>query len=85
MEKLSDLPNIGKELERQLHEVGIDTRDDLEHYGAKEAWLKIQGIDPSACLHRLYAIEAALQGIKKKDLSQADKENLSRFCKEHKI
>lgn len=85
MEKLSDLPNIGKELEHQLHEVGIDTRDDLERYGTKEAWLKIQAIDSSACIHRLYALEGALQGIKKKDLSQEDKKNLLEFYKEHKL
>lgn len=85
MEKLSNLPNIGPEVERQLHEVGIDTKDDLERFGAKEAWLKIQEIDPSACIHRLLALEGALQGIKKSQLCDEDKQNLRDFYKEHKI
>lgn len=85
VEKLSDLVNIGQELESQLNEVGIYTRDDLERYGAKEAWLKIQQIDSSACIHRLQALEAALQGIKKSQLSDGDKQNLRDFYREHKL
>lgn len=65
MEKLSDLPNIGKEVERQLNQVGIMNKEDLENTGSTEAWLKIQAIDPSACIHRLMALEGAIQGIKK--------------------
>jgi len=37
MAQLSDLPNIGKENERQLHEVGIDTYEDLVNAGSTEA------------------------------------------------
>lgn len=84
MEKLSDLPNIGKEVERQLNEVGIMTKEDLENTGSTEAWLKIQAIDPSACIHRLMALEGAIQGIKKTELSEKDKKYLKDFYQEHK-
>lgn len=85
MKKLSEYPNIGPIVEEQLHQVGIDTMDQLESIGSQEAWLKIQSIDSSACIHRLLSLEAAIQRIKKKDLSEQDKTHLREFYKEHKI
>ena len=76
MGELSKLPNIGKELERQLNEVGIMTADELKELGAQQAWLKIRAIDPSACLHRLTALEGAVEGIKKTELSPDKKAEL---------
>lgn len=79
MGELSKLPNIGKELERQLNEVGIMTADELKELGAQQAWLKIRAIDPSACLHRLTALEGAVEGIKKTELSPDKKAELKDF------
>ena len=64
MGELAKLPNIGKKVEEQLIQVGIASADDLKRIGAKEAWLKIQEIDESACIHRLMALEGAIQGVK---------------------
>ena len=69
MGELAKLPNIGKKVEEQLIQVGIDSADKLKRIGAKEAWLKIQEIDESACIHRLMALEGAIQGVKKTMLS----------------
>lgn len=85
MEKLSDLPNIGKEVERQLNEVGITTFDELKALGAEQAWLKIQEIDESACIHRLLGLEGAIQGMKKTLLPQERRAELKEFYKCHKI
>ncbi|ABR35223.1 TfoX/Sxy family protein [Clostridium beijerinckii] len=79
MGELSKLPNIGKEVERQLNQVGIFTYDELKAIGAEQAWLKIQEIDPSACIHRLLALEGAIHGIKKTELSTKRKEDLKDF------
>ncbi|NRT72351.1 TfoX/Sxy family protein [Clostridium beijerinckii] len=79
MGELSKLPNIGKEVERQLNEVGIFTYDELKATGAEQTWLKIQEIDPSACIHRLLALEGAIHGVKKTELSQKCKEDLKDF------
>lgn len=84
MGELSKLPNIGKEIERQLNEIGIFTYDGLIDIGAKEAWLKIQQNDPSACVNRLLALEGAIQGVKKTMLSQETKTNLKDFYNDHK-
>ena len=80
MGELSSLPNIGKTVEEQLFRVGISSVDELKRIGAKEAWLKIQEIDETACIHRLMALEGAIQGVKKTMLSyevKADLKNLS--------
>ena len=46
--------------------VGINSADELKKTGAKAAWLKIQEIDESACIHRLMALEGAIRGVKKR-------------------
>ena len=79
MGELSKLPNIGKALEKQLNDVGINTVDDLIDLGSKEAWLRIKEVDDSACLNRLMALEGAIQNIRWHDLSEADKKNLKEF------
>ena len=84
MGELSKLPNIGKTVEDQLVLVGIQTVDELKDIGAKEAWLKIQEIDESACIHRLMALEGAIEGIKKTMLSDEVKAGLKEFNRQYK-
>ena len=84
MGELSKLPNIGKVLEKQLNDVGINTNDDLINLGSKEAWLKIKEIDDSACLNRLMALEGAIQNIRWHNLSEEDKDNLRNFYNSQK-
>lgn len=84
MGELSKLPNIGKVVEEQLNQVGIYTEEDLRKVGAKQAWLRIQQIDESACIHRLLALEGAIQGIKKTMLSDERKKELKDFYNWHK-
>lgn len=84
MKKLSDLPNIGTEVERQLNEAGITTIEELKTLGAEQAWLRIQEIDESACIHRLLALEGAIQGLKKNLLPAERKAELKEFYNWHK-
>ena len=84
MGELSKMPNIGKVLEKQLNDVGINTSDDLINLGSKEAWLKIKEIDDSACLNRLMALEGAIQNIRWHNLSEEDKDNLRNFYNSQK-
>ena len=85
MERLEDMKNIGKVVAQQLIEVGIDTPAKLKEIGAKAAWLKIQSIDESACIHRLYSLEGAIEGIKKTQLDYETKIELKQFYNEHKL
>lgn len=85
MVKLSKLPNIGKKVEQQLIEVGITSFEELRRIGSREAWLKIQSIDESACLHRLMALEGAIVGVMKKNLPENTKQELKDFYFAHKL
>ena len=73
MGQLQTLPNIGKEIEKQLNAVGIHTCDDLVNAGSQEAWLKIKAMDPSACVNRLMALEGAIQNIRWHSLPEEEK------------
>ena len=84
MGELSSLPNIGKTVEEQLFCVGINSALELKRIGAKEAWLKIQEIDETACIHRLMALEGAIQGVKKTMLSDEVKADLKEFYQRYK-
>ena len=66
----------------QLIQVGIETPEALRQVGAKAAWLKIQEIDPSACIHRLLALEGAIQGVKKTGLPDAVEQFLKKLRRE---
>ena len=85
MDKLSDLINIGKIIEKQLVQVGIKTYSDLKNAGSRNAWLKIQEIDSSACYHRLCGLEGAIQGIRWHNLPKKEKIELKEFYDLHKI
>ena len=79
MGELSKLPNIGMAVEAQLIQSGIRTADELRQIGAKEAWLRIQSFDESACIHRLMALEGAIEGVKKTLLPDEVKADLKAF------
>ncbi len=84
MGELSKLPNIGKVVEEQLNKVGIDTPEKLKELGAERAWLEIQKIDESACIHRLLTLEGATCGVKKTLLSDKRKAELKDFYNNNK-
>jgi DNA transformation protein and related proteins len=83
MSELRKIPNIGKVLEKQLNDIGITTKEELEEIGSKEAWLKIKEMDPSACYNRLCGLEGAIQNIRWHNLSDADKKNLKDFYQKY--
>ena len=79
MGKLSDLPNGGSVLEKNLNAVGVHTQEELKAMGSKEAFLRIRIIDSGACLHMLYGIQGAIEGIRDTHLNESTKEDLRRF------
>jgi len=81
MGDLSSLPNVGRVLERNLRAVGIDTPEQLREAGSREAFLRIRLHDPGACLHMLYGLEGAVQGIRDTLLSDETKKDLKNFYK----
>jgi len=82
MGMLSDLPNVGKVLENNLLKAGIETPEQLRSVGAEETFIRIRiQADPGACLHMLYGIQGAIDGVADKFLSAQTKEQLRAFYK----
>ena len=81
MGELAILPNVGKVLEKNLNEIGIYTVKQLRDIGSKEAFIRIKIIDPGACLHMLYGLQGAIDGIKDSLLPESTKYDLKVFYK----
>lgn len=82
MSALSSLPNVGKVLERYLLQVGIETPEQLQDIGAEEAFIRIRlRVDSGACIHMLYAIQGAIDGIRDTFLPENTKQKLKNFYK----
>lgn len=81
MGELTTLPNVGKVLEKKLIEIGIYTIKQLSETGSKEAFIRIKMNDPSACLHMLYGLQGAIDGIRDSLLPESTKSELKVFFK----
>lgn len=78
---LTQLPNIGKTVAEKLIQAGITTPKELMEIGSKQAFIRIQTIDPTACLSMLQGLEGAVQGIRWHHLTIERKEELKEFYK----
>jgi DNA transformation protein and related proteins len=76
---LSKCLNIGKDTEAKLIQVGIDSFEKLQEAGTEQAFLRLQALDPGACLCLLYGLDGAISGIKSTQLSPERKEELKQF------
>ena len=81
MATLTDLPNIGVELEKSLKRIGINTPEELIRVGTENVFIRIKTLDPTACINMLYAIEGAVQGIRWHGLDSNRKQQLKAFFK----
>jgi len=80
VDELENMPNVGPVLASNLRAVGIETPAELIGVGSKDAFARIrESEDPGACLHMLYGLEGAVQGIPDSRLSTADKDDLKSY------
>ena len=79
MGKLSELPNIGEELEKRLNQAGIKTAESLIETGSCDAFIRLKTIYPDSCINTLYALEGAIEGIRWHKLDRSEKEGLRHF------
>jgi len=83
MDELLDMPNIGPVLASNLRQAGIEGPEDLIRIGSREAFVLIRETsDPGACLHMLYGLEGAIQGILDSRLTTECKAELKSFLHE---
>lgn len=79
MTKLASMRNIGKEMERKLKHVGINTAEDLIREGSKEAFFRLKVEFPNVCLVHLYTLQGAIDNIEFNELSEDVKQDLKSF------
>lgn len=79
MGKFTAMMNIGKEMERKLISVGIDTPEKLIKLGSKQAFSKLKEAYPSVCLVHLYTLEGAIYNTEYNRLSEDKKKELKQF------
>lgn len=78
---LTTLPNIGKTLSEKLHDVGIETPEDLLAAGSENAFIRLKTVDEGICFSELCALEGAIQGIRWHNLVADRKNELKVFYK----
>lgn len=79
MAELTSMKNIGKELERKLKAVGIDSSEKLITSGSRQAFVKLKERYPQVCLVHLYALEGAISNTEFNKLPENKKQELKEF------
>lgn len=79
MSELTSLRNIGKEMEKKLTSIGIDSAEKLIESGSKQAFMKLKEAYPSVCLVHLYTLEGAITDVEFNSLSEDKKKELKEF------
>ena len=57
---LTSLPNIGKVLSKQLNDIGINTQEELMLLGSENTFIRLQTIDQSSSINKLFALEGEI-------------------------
>lgn len=73
---MESLPNIGPALAAALRDVGIRDAETLRAVGALAAWDDLYAAGTFHCLTSLMAVAAAVDGVPKRMLDEADRERL---------
>lgn len=79
MSELTAMMNIGKEMERKLKSVGIDTPEKLIKLGSLQAFRMLKEAYPNVCLVHLYTLEGAIYNTEYNRLSEDRKKQLKAF------
>ena len=84
MTELSSLKNIGKEIERKLKTIDINSAEELKEIGSKDAWFRLKLKYPEICLVHLYTLEGAIGDTEYNQLSEETKKDLKQFTDQWK-
>lgn len=84
MTELTTMRNIGKELERKLKIIGINSAEELCLLGSKEAFFRLKSRFPEVCLVHLYTLEGAITDTDFNKLSEETKKDLKEFSDDWK-
>ena len=76
MAELTSMRNIGKELEKKLNAIGINTAEELIEIGSKEAFFRLKTRFPNVCLVHLYTLQGAVDNMEYNRLPDDMKQDL---------
>lgn len=82
MSDLKSLPNIGPVLARLLERAEIHTAEELRRLGAEAVFTRLKILETEegdSCIHKLYALEGAIQGIRWNEVSSERRHELLEF------
>ena len=79
MTKLTEMMNIGKEMDSKLRSVDIDSAEKLVEVGAKQAFARLKEVYPRVCLVHLYVLEGAITDTPYNYLTEETKKDLKEF------
>lgn len=81
MNQLENVINIGSALAEKLKMVNINSIEDLQTIGAKEAVVKMHNQNIDICINTLNALQGAVEGIRWHQLDKQTKKDLLQFYK----
>ena len=84
MSELTSLKNIGKEMERKLKSVEINSAEELKQLGSKEAFFRLKTRYPQVCLVHLYTLHGAIDNTEYNQLSEETKKELKEYSDKFK-
>lgn len=79
MAELASMRNIGKELEKKLNAIGINTAEELIEIGSKEAFFRLKTRFPNVCLVHLYTLQGAVDNMEYNRLPDDMKQGLKSY------
>lgn len=79
MAELASMRNIGKELEKKLNAIGINTAEELIEIGSKEAFFRLKTRFPNVCLVHLYTLQGAVDNMEYNQLPDDMKQDLKSY------
>ena len=84
MSELTSLKNIGKEMERKLQSVEINSAEELKQLGSKEAFFRLKTRYPQVCLVHLYTLQGAIDNTEYNQLPAETKKDLKEYSDKFK-
>lgn len=77
--KLTELKNIGSQMNTKLNAVGITSSEELKSLGSKETFFRLKLAYPNVCLVHLYSLQGAIDDIEYNMLPEKTKKELKDF------
>ncbi len=82
MTSLKSLPNLGPVLVSLLERADIHSAEELRSLGTEAVFTRLKVLETEegdSCIHKLYALEGAVQGIRWHDVTQERRKELLEF------